>query len=332
MVRRPRKLPAVMAVSALFGRDLATCLEQVRRSVSDARERGASLVVLPESALGGYLYEPRAGGSPQACSPPPALRRDGEEIARVAQLAGEIVVCIGYTEDAPGGPYSSAVCVSGDGVLGHHRKVHLPPGERGVFGAGGDFAAFDTPIGRIGMLICYDKTFPEAARQLALDGAGLIASLSAWPVCREDPASLVRHDLQVRHFNLLDQTRALENQVVWVSSNQVGRVGRLRFPGQSKVVDPRGRVLARTGARAGYALARVDAPGAVAAARARLSYLDDRRPFAYGAHATLPPALGSDPCDDVAWPAGLEPAPAAAAAVAPCPAALPRPEAAHAMP
>ncbi len=103
------------------------------------------------------------------------------------------------------------------------------------------------------MLVCYDKTFPESARQLALDGAGLIASLSAWPVCRVRPGAAMRRDLQVRHFNLLDQTRALENQVVWVSSNQVGRFGRLRFPGQSKVVDPRGRVLAKTGARAGAA-------------------------------------------------------------------------------
>ena len=272
-----------MAVSARFGRNLELCLAQVEQTVAAARRRGASLVVLPESALGGYLYEPHFDGVPATCAPPPALRRDGEEIARVARMAGDVVVCIGYTEDAPGGPYSSAVCVSGDGILGHHRKVHLPPGERGVFGAGSGFQAFDTPIGRIGMLVCYDKTFPEAARQLALDGAGLIASLSAWAVCRVDPATWVRRDLQVRHFNLLDQTRALENQVVWVSSNQVGRLGRLRFAGQSKVVDPRGRVLARTGARAGAAIACVDAPGVVAAARERLSYLDDRMPLAYEA-------------------------------------------------
>ncbi len=270
-----------MAVSAQFGRDLERCLAQVERIVGQARARGASLVVFPESALGGYLYEPRAAGAPLTCAPPPALRRDGEHVARVAHIAGDVVVCIGYTEDAPGGPYSSAICVNGDGILGHHRKVHLPPGERGIFGAGEGFEAFDTPIGRIGMLVCYDKTFPEAARQLALDGAGLIASLSAWAICRVDPATLMRRDVQVRHFNLLDQTRALENQVVWVSSNQVGRFGRLRFPGQSKVVDPRGRVLAKTGARAGVALARVDAPGVVAAARNRLSYLDDRRPLAY---------------------------------------------------
>jgi N-carbamoylputrescine amidase len=270
-----------MAVSARFGRDLRRCMDEVERIVGQARERGAALVVLPESALGGYLYEPHVAGAPVPCAPPPALRRDGDEIARIARVAGDIIVCVGYTEDAPGGPYSSAVCVSGDGVLGHHRKVHLPAGERETFGAGSEFAAFDTPIGRIGMLVCYDKIFPEAARQLALDGAGLIASLSAWPICRVDPATWLRRDLQVRHFNLLDQARALENQVVWVSSNQVGRFGRLRFPGQAKVVDPRGRVLARTGARAGAALARVDAPGVVAAARGRLSYLDDRRPLAY---------------------------------------------------
>ena len=270
-----------MAVSARFGRDVEAAM---RRSGAPSGRRATvrrALVVLPESALGGYLYEPHFDGAPAPCPPPPALRRDGREIARVARIAGDVVVCIGYTEDAPGGPYSSAVCVNGDGILGHHRKVHVPAGERGAFSAGSGFAAFDTPIGRIGMLICYDKTFPESARQLALDGAGLIASLSAWPVCRVDPATRLRRDVQVRHFNLLDQTRALENQVVWVSSNQVGRIGRLRFPGQSKVVDPRGRVLARTGARAGAALARVDAPGVVASARSRLSYLDDRWPLAY---------------------------------------------------
>jgi N-carbamoylputrescine amidase len=270
-----------MAVSARFGRDVGQCLAQVGRIVGNARERGASLVVLPEAALGGYLYEPHVEGAPTPCAPPPLLRADGPEIAQIVRMAGDVVVCIGYSEDAPGGPYASAVCVNGDGILGHHRKVHVPLGERAAFNPGTGFAAFDTPIGRIGMLVCYDKTFPEAARQLALDGAGLIASLSAWAVCRVDPAMWLRRDLQVRHFNLLDQTRALENQVVWVSSNQCGRFGRLRFAGQAKVVDPRGRVLARTGARAGAALARVDGPGVVAAARDRLSYLDDRRPMAY---------------------------------------------------
>ena len=164
------------------------------------------MVVLPESALGGYLCPEGRPAAP--------LDLDGPEIARLCEIAGDTVVCAGFTERGPGRPYSSAVCVSGDGVLGHHRKVHLPPSEIEAFAPGDSFAAFDTPVGRVGMLICYDKVFPEAARTLALDGAEVIASLSAWPLCRRNPARRIAADRQTRHFNLLDEARALENQVV----------------------------------------------------------------------------------------------------------------------
>jgi predicted amidohydrolase len=212
---------------------------------------------------------------------PPTLTAEDEVMARLSRAAGETVVCVGYTEQGEHGPHSSAVCLNGDGILGHHRKVHLPPAEVGVLQPGEGFAAFDTPLGRIGMLICYDKVFPEAARELALDGAGIITSLAAWPVSRLSPASRIKRDREVRHFDLLDEARALENQVVWVSANQTGRFGRLRFPGRAKVVDPDGRVLSATGARQGLALARVDVSGAIGAARKGISHLGDRRPGAY---------------------------------------------------
>jgi N-carbamoylputrescine amidase len=269
-------------VAGRFGRDVDACLDQIERTVDRARRRGAELVVFPESALGGYLFETRHPMLRTPVAPPPGLDASGEEIARLVRIAGPTVLCVGYTEAGQDGLYSSAVCVSGDGVLGHHRKVHLPQGERGAFRAGPGFAAFDTPLGRMGMLICYDKLFPEAARQLALDGAGIIASLAAWPVCRAQPASWTRRDREVRHFNLLDQARALENQVVWVSANQSGRLGRLRFPAQAKVVGPDGCVLSTTGSRAGTALARVDPRHVVDAARRAASHLGDRRPHAYG--------------------------------------------------
>jgi predicted amidohydrolase len=274
-------VPAVAAVAGSFGRDLETCFTRIEHAVRQARSRGAKLVVFPEAALGGYLWEAYLPASPASVAAPPALARDGEEIARLARIAGDTVLCVGYTEAGEAGIHSSAVCVSGDGVLGHQRKVHLPEGERGAFTPGGGFAAFDTPVGRMGMLICYDKVFPEAARALSLDGAGTIASLAAWPVCRMKPAARVWRDRQVRQFNLLDQARAVENQVVWVSANHCGRFGRLRFPGQAKVVDPDGRVLASTGSRSGLALARVDALGAVDAARSQFHHLEDRRPGAY---------------------------------------------------
>ncbi len=269
-------------------------MKLVERTIERAQARGAELVVFPESALGGYLFETKLPSLHPPVAPPPTIDVYGEEMARLAHVAGPTVVCVGYTEAAPDGLYSSAVCLNGDGVLGHHRKVHLPPGERASFSAGEEFAAFDTPLGRMGMMICYDKVFPEAARALALDGAGIIASLSAWPACRTEPASWTRRDREVRHFNLLDQARALENQVVWVSANQSGRLGSLRFPGHAKVVDPDGRVLSSTGSRPGMALARVDALRAIDPPRSEFSHLADRRPQAYGlpTPVALPTAAG----------------------------------------
>jgi predicted amidohydrolase len=267
--RSAAQLPALAAVAGSFGCDVARSLDRIATIVERARSRGAALVVLPECALGGYM------------SGAEGIAVDGPEIARLASIAGDLVVCAGFTEAAAGARHSSAVCVSGDGILGHHRKVHLPPSEAGAFTPGDSFRAFDTPVGRVGMLICYDKVFPEAARALALDGAEIVASLAAWPVCRFDPAERVHDDRQTRQFNLLDQARAVENQVVWVSSNACGQAGPLRFIGQAKVVAPDGTVLARTGSRPGMALARVDIQGEVAGARGFFSHLGDMVPSSY---------------------------------------------------
>jgi N-carbamoylputrescine amidase len=286
----PRVSLAVAALAARFDRDVERGLARIGRALEEARERGARLLVLPESALGGYIREP--GPDEMAPDVPAGLDPDGPEIARLAALAGDVVVCAGYTEArADGGLHASAVCVSGDGMLGHQRKVHLPPAERFAYTAGDGFAAFDTPVGRVGMLLCYDKLFPEAARALALDGADVLCSLSAWPVDRLRPARRVRDDVQTRHFDLCDHARAVENQVFVVSANQTGRWGPLRFLGSAKVVDPGGAVLARTGARDGLAVAEVDL-GAVREARLGIDHLADRRPDVYAAQAPAAAALG----------------------------------------
>jgi len=84
-------------------------------------------------------------------------------------------------------------------------------------------------------------------------------------------------------MDLFDCARALENQVVWVASNQYGAVGDLRFAASTEVVDPSGEILARTGQREGLTTAALDVEDAVDAARAGMHFLRDRRPDTYSA-------------------------------------------------
>ena len=270
------------AAAENFGRDMDEDFRRVGRLISQARADGVRLLALPEAALGGYLLN--LDGS---AGPPPALTPDGPEIARLVRLAGDMVVTIGYSEDGGDRLYNSAVCVSGDGVLGHHRKVHQPLREDASYGAGDRFAAFDTPVGRLGMMICYDKAFPESGRALALDGAEIIVCMSAWPGSRTNPSPDLATDRWKRRFDLFDQARALENQVVWLSANQSGEFGSLKFVGSAKIVDPGGEVLADTGVGAGLAVAEVDVPKAIEEARRVMGHLRDRKPHAY---ADLTPA------------------------------------------
>lgn len=315
---QPARPPVTIAAAAApFVRDLDECFARIGRHIDAARQRGVDLLVLPEGALGGYLHglpptaddlRPYRGpvielgdgpDGPPGClgrvpgagdrqrGGPPALDPDGPEIARLAALAGDMVVCAGYTERDGRYRYNSAVCVHGGGVLGRHRKVHQPLGEGLVYEAGRAFTAFDSPLGRMGMMICYDKAFPEAGRSLALADAAIIACLSAWPISRTHPAADVSEDRSLHRFNLYDQVRALENQVVWVSANQTGAFGTLRFVGSAKVVHPDGSVLAATGPEEGLAVATLDVTAALGAARGGMNLLRDRRGASYSPQCLL---------------------------------------------
>jgi predicted amidohydrolase len=269
----------VAAVAAHFRRELDFDLERIAGIIGDAREAGVSLLVLPDAALGGYLI-----GFGRTDDLPCVLSPDGAEISSLIAAAGDLVVCVGYCEGDGDVRYNAAICLWGGGVLGRHRKVHQPAGERGVYTAGDRFEAFDTPLGRLGMLIDYDKTFPEGARKLALDGARVLACLSAWPASVTNRAPRLTEDRQTRLFDLYDQARAAENQVVLVSANQTGTSGEFRFLGRAKVVGPGGEVLARTGSKAGLAVATVDPVADIDRARRVLDHLRERRPDTYGGY------------------------------------------------
>jgi nitrilase len=267
----------IAAVAAHFGRDIERGLEKLAGIISDARRQDVRLLVLPHATLGGYLADIR---HPDLALVPPAVDLDGPELRRIARLAGDMVVCLGLTERVytPQGVrlFNTAACLNGDGLLGVHRKVHSPLGESLVYAHGSTFEAFDTPVGRLGMMIDYDKTFPEAARSLALDGADILACLCAWPASTTDRAERLPHDRQSRLFDIYDAARAAENQVVVVTSNLTGVTGGLRFLGQAKVVGPGGEVLAKTSSKGAMAVVATDVSQEIGRARRTLHHLNER--------------------------------------------------------
>lgn len=278
-------MTVIGAVSAHFRRDIDFDLDRVSAIVADAVDRDVELLVLPHGVLGGY-HDALDASTPTDGPPalPPAFDLDGPEVASLAtRCAGLTVVC-GITERVGDRRSNTAVCIVDGQVVGRHRKVHLPSGERAHYVEGDRFDVVDTPHGPVGLMVDYDKTFPEAARSLAASGARILAIPCAWPASRTNKADTLTRDRQRRMFDLYDQARAAENQVVVVSANQIGRHGNLRFFGQSKIVQPDGDVRSVVGARSGMAVADIDVEEAVDAARRTFSHLDELRPIAYRTH------------------------------------------------
>lgn len=277
----------IAAAAAPFDRDLERCFHTISGLIDDARARGVGLLVLPEAALGGYVES--ISESAEDIDPPPAFERDGPELRRVMELAGDMTVCVGFCEDGGEGiRYNAAACVSGDGLHYVHRKVHLPLREDRVTTAAGELAAFDTPVGRLGMLICYDKAFPEAARTLTLDGAQALCFLSAWPRSATNFAPDLTEDRQWRRSELWDRSRAAENSLVVASANQTGVFGSLHFLGGARVTNPNGDVLDATGPEGGLAVQTLDLEATVEKARRALSPVRDLRPDAYAVPNRIP--------------------------------------------
>ncbi|UAK36829.1 carbon-nitrogen hydrolase family protein [Gordonia bronchialis] len=280
-------MTTIASVAANFTRDLEQNYQTIAEYVARAHDRGVEFLVFPEAAIGGYLSSLGNHGDTvknTTRSLPPAIRLDGPEIARVQSIIGDLVIAIGFCELADDGEtrYNAAAVLDGTRIYGSYRKVHQPLGENMSYSSGSDYGVFETPVGRVGLQICYDKAFPEAARVMALKGAEIIASLSAWPAARTATAENLQDDRWTYRFNLFDSARALDNQVFWIASNQSGTFGSLRYVGNAKIVDPGGNVLDSTLLGEGMAVADVDIAGTFTAMRGGMFHLRDRRPDAYG--------------------------------------------------
>jgi predicted amidohydrolase len=204
-------------------------LGRIRRALAEAR---ADLIVLPELCTSGYIFASREEVEHLA-EPIPG----GPTTRALEEIAGErnLVLVAGLAERDGDRFYNSAVLVSPKGFVGRYRKVHLFDRETLWFEPGNEgFRVHEVDGVRLGVLICFDWRFPEAARTLALQGADILCH----------PSNLVRPWCQDAMV-----TRSIENRVFSITANRTGEELRdgygLRFTGKSQIVSARGEVLAR---------------------------------------------------------------------------------------
>jgi predicted amidohydrolase len=220
---------AGVQMDVVFG-DREANLARIGERLRETASAGAQLTVFPECAVPGYCFDSLAEARGHA-EPVP-----GPSTVRLAELCREcrVYAVVGLLEADGERLFNAAVLVGPAGVVGLYRKVHLPYLGVDRFTTPGDrpFAVHSADDVRVGMTICYDAAFPEAARVLALEGADLIALPTNWPPGAECTA------------DYLINARALENNVYYIAVNRVGQERGFRFIGQSKICDPRGHVLA----------------------------------------------------------------------------------------
>ncbi len=209
--------------------------QNVERAASFISSHHADLIVLPELFSTGYQFITKEEAV-DLSEPVPS----GPTTQRLITLSQELscYIVAGIAEKDGDAVFNSAVLTGPEGFFGVYRKIHLFYEETLWFSSGDTgLRVWETPIGNIGIMICFDWFFPEAARTLALRGADIIAH----------PANLVLPycpDAMV--------TRCLENRVFAVTANRTGSERRggkeeLTFIGMSEVVSPKGKILTRAG-------------------------------------------------------------------------------------
>ena len=220
---------ALAQLDATVG-DKAKNLRKLEKAVTGAK---ADLVLAGELFLTGYMARDAFA---QLAEP-----LDGPSVSAVQAIAAEhgTHVLFGMPEREAGTArlFNAAVLVAPDGKVAAYRKVYpanFGPFEEGLyFARGEDLTIVDTKIGRIALLICYDSFFPELAKAYAIEGAELLAIISASPATSKP------------FFDKILPARAIENAMPLVYANLVGTELNIVFQGGTQAIGPRGENLGR---------------------------------------------------------------------------------------
>ena len=210
-------------------KDINANLSSLEATVRSEVNQGTELTVFPECYSTGYCFDSLAEAMEFSESVP------GPSTDRVAKLCVELktYVVFGMLEKSGEDLFNVAVLIGPDGLIGCYRKVHLPYLGVDRFTTPGDrpFEVFEAAGVRIGMLICYDGGFPEAARVLSIRGADLIVLPTNWP-----PGGSYMAEFSIN-------CRAMENGIYFAAVNRIGTENGFSFIGKSRICSPVGATI-----------------------------------------------------------------------------------------
>ena len=226
------KIKIALAQMSCKREDKKENLTKIEKTVIKAKKQAADLVIFPELSLTGYVVRDQIYELAETI-PGPSTKII-ENIAKKTK-AHIVFGMPELSEKTQATIYNAAVLVGPEGLIGKYRKMYLPTHsvfeEKRYFRPGYQAAVFDTELGKIGLIICYDVFFPEVSRLTRLKGAQLIVCISASPAVRR------------AFFETLTVARAIENTAFLAFVNLVGIEDGLQFWGGSRIVGPNGKVL-----------------------------------------------------------------------------------------
>ncbi len=206
--------------------DKAANLASMESALRETTSSGARLTIFPECAVAGYCFDSLAEAMPYAESIPGESSQFFEKLCRET----DSFVIYGTLERVNDKLFNACVLVGPAGVIGSYRKIHLPFLGIDRFTTPGDrpFEVHDLGDIRVGMNICYDGSFPESSRVMALGGADLVVLPTNWPPGSETfPLYVIN-------------TRAVENKIYYAAVDRIGVERGFAFIGGSKIVAPNG--------------------------------------------------------------------------------------------
>ena len=282
VINDQRQTLSIGAIQLQCGHDPIENKQRTIEHIRHLHQQGANIICLQELFASRYFCQTECHEQFELAEPIPGPT--SEQFCGIAEELGLVLIVSIFERRAPGVFHNSAIAIDTDGsIVGTYRKMHIPddPGfyEKFYFTPGDiGFPAFQTSLGKIGVCICWDQWFPEAARLTALAGAEVIFYPTAIGWLLDEKSTFGQS--QLNSWQTMMRSHAIANGVFVVAPNRVGIEDNIEFWGHSFICDPYGNLLEEAGEDEATIIADCDL-ALVETARTHWPFLRDRRIDAY---------------------------------------------------